>query len=147
MKHRDSLSDHPHEMHIVFNHDHGALCSQAQDKRRGSLRLFSCHARRWLVEQQEERLARQDHPQFDPLTLTVRQLADGTCRDVRKPCVFEDRFDNSLFCRRGMKAACSKMQALSHRKIIKQGRNLCLNADFVSRQDVALSASYVGAPK
>jgi hypothetical protein len=79
--------DHPagdraDERHVVLDHDDGMAAGERQQQLRGALGFLRRHAGDGLVDQEQIGLLHQQHPDLEPLLLTVREPA-GRRRSVR----------------------------------------------------------------
>ncbi len=73
VQHGDALGDGTNEIHVVLDHHHGVLARERQQQLGGALDLLRRHAGDRLVDQQQLRLLHQQHADFEPLLLAVRE--------------------------------------------------------------------------
>src|SRR5262249_17661437 len=119
--------------------------SHPADQRGGAGGFVRRHPRGRLVEQEQQRLARQDHAELDPLPLPVCELSDLAAGYCIEPRFREDFVDDAGGLGPPMKAPRRQMQALADVEPVKHARDLGLDADAMLRQAMALGAGHVGA--
>src|SRR5262249_10553557 len=75
VKPRHRHVDLPTNLHVVLDCNHATALAEFGDQSSGARGLFSRHARGGLVEQDHRRFPGQNHPDLQPLLLTMRQAA------------------------------------------------------------------------
>ena len=86
MKNGHGVREVTDKLHVVFNDKHGrVLASNGFQEKPRLVALPTCHAGHRLVNQQELRLLREQHRNFQPLPLTVRQDTGKSMRVVAQP--------------------------------------------------------------
>ena len=118
------------------------LSLQRQEQLRGALGLFVAHARGGLVEQQHLRLLHQQHADFQPLLLPVRQKPRGIAHALFEIDLLE-HFVDAIFFRRiapvkqriphAFRAFDRQLEIFVHAVIFEHRRFLKLAADAEAR--------------
>src|SRR5277367_2231715 len=71
MQHGDPVGDVLDELHVVLDHDHGAVLDDAVEQFGGLGSLGHAHAGNGLVEHQQVRILDQQHADLEPLLLAM----------------------------------------------------------------------------
>ena len=82
-----------HEGHVVLDHDDGVLAIDLLEQFRRLLRLHVGHAGDRFVDQQQFRILRQQHADFEPLLLAMRQAAGKAVLHGRETDDLQDLVD------------------------------------------------------
>src|SRR5439155_25203406 len=85
MHDRHPAGDHPDEVHVVLDDDHGGDLVEPLEQADRLLHLFRRHARRRLVEEDQGRLADARHADLQPLLLPVREPRRGMLGPLGEP--------------------------------------------------------------
>src|ERR1035441_1278548 len=72
----DMIGKVHYKLDVMLNQENGHVGRERLDQRGGLLGVAMAHPLRWLVEQQNFRLARKCDSDFEAALLTMRQLAD-----------------------------------------------------------------------
>jgi hypothetical protein len=73
VQHRHALGNRSDESHIVLHHHDRVFARQRRQKLGRALDFVRCHACDRLVDQKQFRVLHQQHADFEPLLLAVRQ--------------------------------------------------------------------------
>lgn len=92
-EHCDGRGEGSHEVHVVLDYDDGSRTADAPQKVPGLLALLEAHACDGLVEQEHGTVLYQQHSDFEPLLLSVRQNACGGVPEVLQPGCLQRLFD------------------------------------------------------
>ena len=131
--------DHPDELHVVFYHDERLAAADFAHQFRGLQHLLLSHPGRRFVEQDERRLGRKHDAEFDPLPLTMRELANcPPCRG-RETDALQHFVDHRQCASFGMNAARRKPNILPHAQPVEYAGHLGLDADAEARDLMRLS--------
>ena len=79
MQHSHTFGDLPQEVHVVFDHDDGALRGQLREQLARRLAFFLAHAGHRFVEQQQPAVLHQQHADLQPLLLAVEAGTGVAC--------------------------------------------------------------------
>ena len=99
MHHRHRAGDHPHELHVVLHHDEGVSPVDLADQLGRARHLVVRHAGRWLVEQDQLRVASQHGAELHPLAQAVRETADHAAGLWAEPDALEDLIGDGVGAR------------------------------------------------
>ncbi len=128
MQHGDFLRDLPHEGHVVFDCEHGhALGIEPLYHLAGQIRLLRRHPRGRLVEQQEARLQADGHADFEPLLLSVAEIAGELRLFAREPEKSEQTVDLVRERRSAVQPLHRDLQVLAHRQALEHAGHLELD--------------------
>ena len=75
VQHHDAPGNRSNESHIVLDNHHRVLARQRQQQLGRALDLLRRHAGHRLVHQQQFRVLHQQHADFEPLLLAVREYS------------------------------------------------------------------------
>jgi hypothetical protein len=84
VQHRHPAIEAAHEFHVMFDHHHGAGFSRAFQDIGGVFAFGRCHPGGGLVHQQQARVLRQKHADFQPLLLAMAQFPGAARQRIRK---------------------------------------------------------------
>ena len=75
VQHRDAPGDRSNEIHVVLDHHDRVLARERQQKLGRALDLLRRHAGNRLVDQEQFGILHQQHADFEPLLLAVREYS------------------------------------------------------------------------
>jgi hypothetical protein len=84
MQHGDPVRETEHHLHVMFHQQHGQVTIRQQGGERidGLRRFLHRQALRRLIQQQQARLLRQAHRNFQQALVAMRQQSGRTVRDI-----------------------------------------------------------------
>jgi hypothetical protein len=83
--HRHDVGEAPDEVHVVLDDDDGALLADPLEQRARLLPLLGTHAGDGLVEEHHLGVLDEQHPDLEPLLLTVGEHPCRTVPEVGQP--------------------------------------------------------------
>lgn len=102
IENRDLARDHPDELHVMLDHDERLGPVDVANKLDSARHLLVGHAGRGLVKQNKIGVGGQHHAEFDPLTLSMRQLANEARSDGCEPYTLKHGVDRCARLRPAM---------------------------------------------
>ena len=114
VEHGDLLGDHADELHVVLDDDQRLGAVDLAHQLGGLVDLLMRHAGGRLVEQDELGIGRQHEAEFDPLPLTMGELADQALGRAGQADPLQHLVDHALGCVAGMDAARRQPDVLAH---------------------------------
>ena len=138
VQHHDAPGNRSNEGHIMLDNHDRVLARQRQQELGRALDLVRRHAGNRLVHQEQLRVLHQQHADFEPLLLAVREDSSQCLALRRKADDVKDLVDSHLL--RGRNAGTQRFQerpgagqrqfeVLEHRQLLEHGRFLKLPAD------------------
>src|ERR1700754_1034171 len=74
MKNQNAIADSHHQFHLVLDQNDGSFLREFDDEIHHHARFFGAHTGRGLIQQQQPRIGRQRHADFQRTLLAVSQL-------------------------------------------------------------------------
>ncbi len=131
--HRHAMRDALHELHVVLDHDDGAVLADLAEQLAGLAALGNAHAGDGLVEHQQLGLLHEQHPDLEPLLLAVAEKLGALIQAVSQqdlPGHPIDPIGDLLRPPEGERAENAAaawkrdLQVLEHREVLVDGRRL-----------------------